>query len=102
LNIQRIAAWVLLLSLCAVSSCSQFEPRDKRFYYRLAFIATKPRLNPNEEAIAPSWPGVHKTRIGPRTTWRRMKRTRKVKFSAYAITTQRLDHQGLDQSFCPD
>ena len=88
----------------SVASCSQFEPRDKRFYYRalwnfslredlaeldsefngvdfghsklyetllltdgidvpavedrarketLAFIATKPRLNPNEEAIAP-------------------------------------------------
>jgi hypothetical protein len=90
----------------AVAACSQFEPRDKRFYYRalwnfalredlaeldsefngvdfghsnlyenllltggrdvpaiddrarketLAFIATKPRLNPNEEAIAPNY-----------------------------------------------
>ena len=89
-----------------LAACSQFEPRDKRFYYRalwnfalredlaeldsefngvdfghsnlyehllltggtdvpaiedrarkdtLAFIATKPRLNPNEEAIAPTY-----------------------------------------------
>ncbi|MEX5213438.1 MAG: hypothetical protein NW703_04675 [Nitrospiraceae bacterium] len=105
-----VAGMHLLLSLlwlvAALAGCSEFEPRDKRFYYRalwnfalredlaeldsefngvdfghanlyenllltgghdveaiesrarketLAFIATKPRLNPNEEAIAPTY-----------------------------------------------
>jgi hypothetical protein len=127
LNTQHIAAWVLLLSVCAVASCSQFESRDKRFYYRalwnfslredlaeldsefngvdfghsnlyenllltggkdvqaieekarketLAFIATKPRLNPNGEI---------------------RKALAYYQASAYAITAQRLDHQRLDQ-----
>lgn len=97
---------MVVLMILAVAACSQFEPRDKRFYYRafwnfalredlaeldsefngvdfghsnlyenllltggtdvptiedrarketLAFIASKPRLNPNEEAIAPTY-----------------------------------------------
>ena len=103
----RLGAIVALATVAiALAACSQFEPRDKRFYYRalwnfalredlaeldsefngvdfghsnlyenllltggtdvsaiedrarketLAFIATKPRLNPNEEAIAPTY-----------------------------------------------
>ena len=100
------ATILMVLIVLALAACSQFEPRDKRFYYRalwnfalredlaeldsefngvdfghsnlyehllltggrdvpaiedrarkqtLAFIATKPRLNPNEEAIAPTY-----------------------------------------------
>jgi len=103
---RTVSVGMIVLMVFAVVACSQFEPRDKRFYYRafwnfslredlaeldiefngvdfghsnlyenllltggkdvsaiedkarketLAFIASKPRLNPNEEAIAPTY-----------------------------------------------
>ena len=168
MNTQHIAAWVLLLSVCAAASCSQFEPRDKRFYYRalwnfslredlaeldsefngvdfghsnlyenllltggkdvqaieekarketLAFIATKPRLNPNEEAIAPTYMKLawraqntfDEAHALHRATYDIMasneadkddeirKALAYYQASTYAITAQRLDHQRLDQ-----
>ena len=152
----------------SVASCSQFEPRDKRFYYRalwnfslredlaeldsefngvdfghsklyetllltdgidvpavedrarketLAFIATKPRLNPNEEAIAPiymklAWRAqntfdeahaLHRATydIMVSDTIEKDAELRKAlayyQDSAYAITAKRLDHRRLDE-----
>jgi hypothetical protein len=105
-DLRRLTIVASAMVALATAACSQFEPRDKRFYYRalwnfslredlaeldsefngvdfghsnlyenllltggrdvpaieerarketLAFIATKPRLNPNEEAIAPTY-----------------------------------------------
>ncbi len=152
----------------ATAACSQFEPRDKRFYYRafwnfalredlaeldsefngvdfghsnlyenllltggqdvpaiedrarkqtLAFIATKPRLNPNEEAIAPTYMklawraqntfdeahALHRATYDIMASDERDKERalRNVlayyQNSEYAITAQRLDHRRLDQ-----
>jgi len=152
----------------ALAGCSQFEPRDKRFYYRalwnfalredlaeldsefngvdfghsnlyenllltggkdvpaieerarketLAFIATKPRLNPNEEAIAPTYMKLawraqntfDEAHALHRATYDIMasdepdkdRALRNVlayyRESAYAITAKRLDHHRLDQ-----
>lgn len=169
LKIQREMVWALvLLCLGALASCSQFEPRDKRFYYRalwnfslredlaeldsefngvdfghsnlyenllltggkdvpaieerarketLAFIATKPRLNPNEEAIAPTYMKLawraqntfDEAHALHRATYDIMasneadkdgeirKALAYYQASGYAITTKRLDHQRLDQ-----
>ncbi len=151
-----------------VAACSQFEPRDKRFYYRalwnfalredlaeldsefngvdfghsnlyenllltggtdvpaiedrarketLAFIATKPRLNPNEEAIAPTYMKLawraqntfDEAHALHRATYDivvsdepdKDRAIRNVlnyyRESAYAITSKRLDHHRLDQ-----
>lgn len=158
-----IAAMTLTLA-----ACSQFEPRDKRFYYRalwnfslredlaeldsefngvdfghsnlyenllltggtdipaiedrarketLAFIATKPRINPNEEAIAPTYMKLawraqntfDEAHALHRATYDIMasdephkdRAIRNVlayyQESAYAITAKRLDHHRLDQ-----
>jgi len=164
-----ILSWSLvLLSLAALASCSQFEPRNKRFYYRalwnfslredlaeldsefngvdfghsnlyenllltngkdvpaiedrarketLAFIATKPRLNPNEEAIAPTYMKLawraqdtfDEAHALHRATYDIMvsdeadkdgeirKALAYYQASAYAITAKRLDHRRLDQ-----
>lgn len=152
----------------AFAACGQFEPRDKRFYYRalwnfslredlaeldsefngvdfghsnlyenllltggkdvpaiedrarketLAFIATKPRLNPNEEAIAPTYMKLawraqntfDEAHALHRATYDIMvsnepdkdRALRNVlayyQDSAYAITAKRLDHHRLDQ-----
>jgi hypothetical protein len=149
-------------------ACGQFEPRDKRFYYRalwnfalredlaeldsefngvdfghsnlyehllltggkdvsaieekarkqtLAFIATRPRLNPNEEAIAPTYMKLawraqntfDEAHALHRATYDIMvsdepDKDRAIQNvlayyleSAYAITTKRLDHRRLDQ-----
>ena len=149
-------------------ACSQFEPRDKRFYYRalwnfslredlaeldsefngvdfghsnlyenllltggtdipaiegrarketLAFIATKPRINPNEEAIAPTYMKLawraqntfDEAHALHRATYDIMAsdeldKARAIRNvlayyqeSAYAITAKRLDHHRLDQ-----
>jgi hypothetical protein len=151
-----------------LAGCSQFEPRDKRFYYRalwnftlredlaeldsefngvdfgnsnlyenllltggkdvpaiedkarketLAFIATKPRLNPNEEAIAPTYMKLawraqntfDEAHALHRATYDivasdepdKDRAIRNVlayyQDSAYAITAKRLDHHRLDQ-----
>lgn len=152
----------------ALAGCSQFEPRDKRFYFRalwnftlredlaeldsefngvdfghsnlyenllltggkdvtaiedrarketLAFIATKPRLNPNEEAIAPTYMKLawraqntfDEAHALHRATYDivvsdepdKDRAIRNVlayyQDSAYAITAKRLDHQRLDR-----
>lgn len=152
----------------ALAGCSQFEPRDKRFYYRafwnfalredlaeldsefngvdfghsnlyehllltggtnvpaieetarrqtLAFIATRPRLNPNEEAIAPTYMKLawraqntfDEAHALHRATYDivvsdepdKDRAIREVlayyRNSAYAITSKRLDHRRLDQ-----
>lgn len=151
----------------AVAACSQFEPRDKRFYYRafwnfalredlaeldsefngvdyghsnlyenllltggtdvpaiedrarketLAFIASKPRLNPNEEAIATTYMKLawraqntfDEAHALHRATYDivvsdepdKDRAIRNVlayyQESAYAITAKRLDHHRLD------
>lgn len=151
-----------------MAACSQFEPRDKRFYYRalwnfalredlaeldsefngvdfghsnlyehllltggtdvpaiedtarkqtLAFIATKPRLNPNEEAIAPTYMKLawraqntfDEAHALHRATYdivvsdepdkdRAIRNVLKYyQESDYAITAKRLDHHRLDQ-----
>lgn len=151
----------------AWAACSQFEPRDKRFYYRalwnfslredlaeldsefngvdfghanlyenllltggqdvpaiedrarketLAFIATKPRINPNEEAIAPTYMKLawraqntfDEAHALHRATYdiavsdepdkdRAMRNVLAYyKDSAYAITSKPLDHRRLD------
>lgn len=151
-----------------MAACSQFEPRDKRFYYRalwnfalredlaeldsefngvdfghsnlyenllltggnnvpaiedrarketLAFIATKPRLNPNEEAIAPTYMKLawraqnafDEAHALHRATYDivvsdepdKDRAIRNVlayyRDSAYALTSKRLDHHRLDQ-----
>ncbi|MEC4890760.1 MAG: hypothetical protein RI101_11945 [Nitrospira sp.] len=161
---------ILLLAamVVALAACSQFEPRDKRFYYRalwnfalredlaeldsefngvdfghsnlyenllltggtdvpaiddrarketLAFIATKPRLNPNEEAIAPTYMKLawraqntfDEAHALHRATYDIMASDEPDKARAlrnvlayyqespYAITAKRLDHRRLDQ-----
>lgn len=164
------AGAVALLAVAAISlaGCNQFEPRDKRFYYRalwnfalredlaeldsefngvdfghsnlyenllltggrdipaiedrarketLAFIATRPRLNPNEEAIAPmymklAWRAQNtfdEAHALHRATYDIMasdepdkaRAIRNVlayyRESAYAITAKRLNHHRLDR-----
>ena len=152
----------------ALAACNQFEPRDKRFYYRalwnfslredlaeldsefngvdfghsnlyenllltggqdipaiedrarketLAFIASKPRINPNEEAIAPTYMKLawraqntfDEAHALHRATYDIMasdepdkdRAIRNVltyyRESAYAITVKRLDHHRLDR-----
>lgn len=165
----RLGAIVALASVAlALAACSQFEPRDKRFYYRalwnfalredlaeldsefngvdfghsnlyenllltggkdvpaiedrarketLAFIATKPRLNPNEEAIAPTYMklawraqntfdeahALHRATydivVSDEPDKDRALRSVLAYYqeSAYAITAKRLDHRRLDQ-----
>ena len=161
---------IIVTAVIAVTmaACSQFEPRDKRFYYRalwnfalredlaeldsefngvdfghsnlyehllltggrdvpaiedtarkqtLAFIATKPRLNPSEEAIAPTYMKLawraqntfDEAHALHRATYDIMvsdepDKDRAIqnvlnyyRESAYAITTKRLDHHRLDQ-----
>jgi hypothetical protein len=159
---------VLATVVFVLAGCSQFEPRDKRFYYRaqwnfslredlaeldsefngvdfghsnlyenllltggkdvpaiedrarketLAFIATKPQLNPNEEAIAPTYMKLawraqntfDEAHALHRATYDIMasdepdkdRALRNVlayyRESAYAITAKRLDHHRLDQ-----
>jgi hypothetical protein len=163
----RMAAIVAAATI-ALAACAQFEPRDKRFYYRalwnfslredlaeldsefngvdfghsnlyenllltggkdvsaiegrarketLAFIATKPRLNPNEEAIAPNYMklawraqnafdeahALHRATYDIMVSDERDK-DRAIKNvlayyqeSPYAITAKRLDHHRLDR-----
>ena len=150
-----------------VAACSQFEPRDKRFYYRalwnfamredlaeldsefngvdfghsnlyenllltggtdvpsiedrarketLAFIATRPTINPNEEAIAPTYMklawraqntfdeahALHRATydivVSDEPDKNRAIRNVLAYYqeSAYAITSKRLDHRRLD------
>lgn len=165
----RIGAIVVMATLAlAVAGCSQFEPRDKRFYYRalwnfalredlaeldsefngvdfghshlyenllltggrdvpaiedrarketLAFIATGPRLNPNEEAIAPTYMklawraqntfdeahALHRATydimVSDEPDKDRVIRNVLAYYqeSAYAITARKLDHRRLDQ-----
>ena len=165
----RLSALVVLATVVFVlAGCSQFEPRDKRFYYRafwnfalredlaeldsefngvdfghsnlyenllltggkdvsaiedrarketLTFIATKPRLNPNEEAIAPTYMKLawraqntfDEAHALHRATYDIMAsgepdKARAIRNvlayyqeSAYAITAKRLDHHRLDQ-----
>ena len=166
--IRGIAIVALATVVGALASCSQFEPRDKRFYYRafwnfalredlaeldsefngvdfghsnlyenllltggqdvpaieerarketLAFIASKPRLNPNEEAIAPTYMKLawraqntfDEAHALHRATYDivvsdepdKDRAIREVlayyRASAYAITSKRLDHRRLDQ-----
>ena len=160
---------ILLLGATALAGCSEFEPRDKRFYYRalwnfalredlaeldsefngvdfghsnlyenllltggrdvdaienrarketLAFIATKPRLNPNEEAIAPTYMklawraqntfdeahALHRATydiaVSELSNTDEDAAIRKVlayyQDSRYALTARRLDHHRLD------
>ena len=155
------------LMVLVLAACSQFEPRDKRFYYRafwnfalredlaeldsefngvdfghsnlyenllltggtdvpaiedrarketLAFIASKPRLNPNEEAIAPTYMKLawraqntfDEAHALHRATYdivvseepEKERAIRNVlayyQESAYSITSKRLDHHRLD------
>ncbi|WHZ24479.1 MAG: hypothetical protein OJF47_003591 [Nitrospira sp.] len=165
----RPAGFILTATIALVmAACSQFEPRDKRFYYRalwnfalredlaeldsefngvdfghsnlyenllltggnnvqaiedrarketLAFIATKPRLNPNEEAIAPTYMKLawraqntfDEAHALHRATYDivvsdepdKDRAIRNVlayyQDSAYALTSERLDHRRLDQ-----
>ena len=167
-TILRCLAIVATATLAlALAGCNQFEPRDKRFYYRalwnfslredlveldsefngvdfghsnlyenllltggqdvsaiedrarketLAFIATKPRLNPNEEAIAPNYMklawraqntfdeahALHRATydIAVSDEPDKDRAIRNVlayyKESAYAITSKQLDHRRLD------
>ena len=168
ISIRVGAIAVLAMVVFSLAGCSQFEPRDKRFYYRalwnfalredlaeldsefngvdfghsnlyenllltggknvpaieerarketLAFIATKPRLNPNEEAIAPTYMKLawraqntfDEAHALHRATYDIMasdepdkdRALRNVlayyRESAYAITAKRLDHHRLDQ-----
>jgi hypothetical protein len=157
----------LLLVAALLGSCSQWEQRDKRFYYRalwnfalredlkeldiefngvdfghanlyenllltgaqsipaiedearkqtLQFIATRPTLNPNEEAIAPTYMKLawkaqntfdeaHSLHRGTYDIYVSHMKDRDAsirkllafyKDSAYAITSKRLDHRRLD------
>lgn len=83
----------------------------------LAFIATKPRLNPNEEAIAPTYMklawraqntfdeahALHRATYDimasdePDKDWALRNVLAYYRESAYAITAKRLDHHRLDQ-----
>lgn len=168
-HLMRLGVIIVTAAIAVtMAACSQFEPRDKRFYYRalwnfalredlaeldsefngvdfghsnlyehllltggsdipaiedtarnqtLAFIATKPRLNPNEEAIAPTY---MKLAWRAQNTFDEAHALHRATYdivvsdepdkdraiqnvlnyyreSAYAITTQRLDHHRLDQ-----
>ncbi len=168
-NVMRLGLTIVTAAIAvAMMACGQFEPRDKRFYYRalwnfalredlaeldsefngvdfghsnlyehllltggrdiqaiedtarkqtLAFIATKPRLNPNEEAIAPTY---MKLAWRAQNTFDEAHALHRATYdivvsdesdkdraiqnvlayyleSAYAITTKRLDHRRLDQ-----
>lgn len=170
--LNRLLSWTAIVLIAAhtfaMTACSQFEPRDKRFYYRalwnfalredlaeldsefngvdfghsnlyenllltggkdiaaiedrarkdtLAFIATKPRLNPNEEAIAPTYMKLawraqntfDEAHALHRATYdivvsdeaEKDQALRNVlayyQESPYAITAKRLDHHRLDQ-----
>jgi len=167
-NLTIIKAIVAMATIAfTVSGCSQFEQRDKRFYYRalwnfalreqlqvldiqfngvdfghsnlyenllltgakdieaidtrarmetLAFIATRPMLNPNEEAIAPTymklaWKAQNtfdEAHALHRATYDIYVSDLKDKTGAlekvlafyqdsdYAITSKRLDHRRLD------
>ena len=164
----RMAVLIVTAAIAVtMASCSQFEPRDKRFYYRalwnfslredlaeldsefngvdfghsnlyenllltggtdvpaiedrarketLAFIASKPTLNPNEEAIAPTYMKLawraqntfDEAHALHRATYdivvsdepAKDRAIRNVlayyQESAYAITAKRLDHHRLD------
>ena len=168
LHTHRAAVTVLLVMVAALLvSCSQWEQRDKRFYYRalwnfalredlkeldiefngvdfghshlyenllltggqsvpaiehdarqqtLRFIATRPTLNPNEEAIAPTYMKLawkaqntfdeaHALHRGTYDIYvseikERDAAIRKLlafyQDSQYAITSKRLDHRRLD------
>jgi hypothetical protein len=167
-HVRAAAIVVMATIILALAGCSQFEPRDKRFYYRafwnfalredlaeldsefngvdfghsnlyenllltggrdvpaiedrarketLAFIATRPRLNPNEEAIAPTYMKLawraqntfDEAHALHRATYDivvsdepdKDRAIRNVlayyQDSAYAITAKRLDHRRLDQ-----
>jgi hypothetical protein len=159
---------VAAIGAAPMVACSQFEPRDKRFYYRalwnfalredlaeldsefngvdfghsnlyenllltggsnvpaiedkarketLAFIASKPRLNPNEEAIAPTY---MKLAWRAQNTFDEAHALHRATYdivvsdepdkdgairnvldyyqqSAYALTSKRLDHHRLDR-----
>ena len=163
-----VAATMVLLTVAALLvSCTQWEQRDKRFYYRalwnfalrenlkeldiefngvdfghshlyehllltgaknvaaiedkarketLRFIATRPRLNPNEEAIAPTYMKLawkaqntfdeaHALHRGTYDIYVSDVKDRDAAIrkllafyqdSEYAITSQRLDHRRLD------
>ena len=165
---QAIMAIVVTAAIAVtVAGCSQFEQRDKRFYYRalwnfalreqlkeldieftgvdfgqsnlyenllltgakdvtaiddkarketLRFIATRPTLNPNEEAIAPNYMklawkaqntfdeahALHRATYDIYVSDLKDKRKALEKVLAfyqdsdYAITTKRLDHRRLD------
>ena len=166
--LEGMAIVALAAVALAVAACGQFEPRDKRFYYRalwnfalredlaeldsefngvdfghsnlyenllltggkdvaaiedrarketLAFIATKPRLNPNEEAIAPNYMKLawraqntfDEAHALHRATYDIMASDEPDKdrallsvlayyqHSEYAITAKRLDHPRLDR-----
>lgn len=172
MNRSRLIGWVAIAAAAAIAlalpACSQWEPRDKRFYYRamwnfalredlaeldsefngvdfghsnlyenllltggqdvpaieerarketLAFIATKPRLNPNEEAIAPNYMKLawraqntfDEAHALHRATYDIMAsnepdRDRAIRevlayyqASRYALTARRLDHRRLDE-----
>ena len=166
---RRFAAIVALATVAlAAAGCGEFEPRDKRFYYRalwnfalredlaeldsefngvdfghsnlyenllltggrdvqaiddrarketLAFIATKPTINPNEEAIAPTYMKLawraqntfDEAHALHRATYDIMASDEPNKEhalknvlayyreSAYAITAKKLDHHRLDR-----
>jgi hypothetical protein len=169
-TLAKVCALVATMALMALmlAACNQFEPRDKRFYYRalwnfslredlaeldsefngvdfghsnlyenllltggkdvpaiedkarkqtLAFIASKPRLNPNEEAIAPTYMKLawraqntfDEAHALHRATYDivvsdepdKDRAIRNVlayyQESAYAITAKRLDHHSLDR-----
>jgi hypothetical protein len=164
---RNVSVAAIALMILAVTACSQFEQRDKRFYYRtfwnfslredlaeldsefngvdlghsnlyenllltggtdmpaiedrarketLAFIASKPTLNPNEEAIAPNYMKLawraqntfDEAHALHRATYDivvsdepdKDRAIRNVlayyQESAYAITANRLDHHRLD------
>ena len=164
---RNVSVAAIALMILAVTACSQFEQRDKRFYYRtfwnfslredlaeldselngvdlghsnlyenllltggtdmpaiedrarketLAFIASKPTLNPNEEAIAPNYMklawraqntfdeahALHRATYGIVVSDEpdKDRAIRNVlayyQESAYAITANRLDHHRLD------
>lgn len=168
-KLRRLEVIIVAASIVVMmAACVQYEPRDKRFYYRaqwnfamredfaeldsefngvdfghsnlyehllltggtnvpaieetarkqtLAFIATKPRLNPNEEAIAPTYMkmawraqntfdeahALHRATydIAVSDEPDKDRAIRNVlnyyQESAYAITAKRLDHRRLDQ-----
>jgi hypothetical protein len=169
MNFARLGVIIVTATIAVtMAACSQFEPRDKRFYYRalwnfalredlaeldsefngvdfghsnlyehllltggtdvpaiednarkqtLAFIATKPTLNPNEEAIAPTYMklawraqntfdeahALHRATydiaVSDETDKDRAIRNvlNYYQESAYSITSKRLDHHRLDQ-----